>query len=375
MIKEWGDSVKKKHSLHLVLKDTGFMLATLGTATLLSFLLFYIITKNSTNIAIISTNVAMIYILALILIAHNTTGYWYGIIASVVCVICTNFLFTYPYFKLNFTLSGYPITFAEMLAITLITCTTMTHLRNQKEALAERERLLMEAGKEKMRANLLRAISHDLRTPLTSMICSCGTYLENPEQLSDSEKTELVTRLNDDSNWLLNMVENLLTVTRIQNECHQVNKSPEVVEEVVSEAVIRLKKRLPDASFELSVPDNFLMIPMDAMLIEQVIINLLENAVIHSGTTLPIKCIITEEDNYVRFHILDSGNGIAPELLPLIFDGLPPSANSSDSRKGMGIGLSICKTIVTAHGGKISAENHAHGAEFSFTLPKEDIYE
>lgn len=334
-------------------------------ATLMSFL-FHIVTKNSANIAII-------YMLALVLIARFTSGYAFGIFASLVGVICVNFLFTYPYFKLNFTLTGYPITFIGMLSISLITSTTTTHLKQQARIITEREKLLLEAEKEKMRANLLRAISHDLRTPLTSIIGASSTYLENNALLTREDQTELVKHIHEDSNWLLNMVENLLSVTRIHNDSATVTTSLEPIEEVVSEAVFRLKKRLPEAEVKVSVPDEFLMIPMDAILIEQVIINLLENAAVHSKSTKPIECLVKYNETWVLFHIIDYGIGIPQDKLDTLFDGNASSLSySSDSIKGMGIGLSICKTIILAHHGTICATNHKEGALFTFKLPREE---
>src|SRR5699024_6709119 len=133
-----------------------------------------------------------------------------------------------------------------MLAISLITSTTTTALKRQRQAIAEREKALMEADKEKLRANLLRAVSHDLRTPLTGIIGSSSSYLENYRDLSETERTELMANIKEDYEWLLNMVENLLTVTRIQdNSQNKVKKTLEVVEEVVSEAIQRLQKRHP----------------------------------------------------------------------------------------------------------------------------------
>ena len=243
----------------------------------------------------------------------------------------------------------------------------------QARVLAEREKMLMEAEKEKMRANLLRAISHDLRTPLTSIIGSSTVYLENGSSLPEVEKNALVRHILEDSNWLLNMVENLLSVTRINNETAKVTKTSEPVEEVLSEAMIRLKKRLPDANIHVRVPEEFLMVPMDAVLIEQVLINLLENAVVHAESTEPIECYVESLSDYAIFHVRDYGVGIPPEKLATIFDGSSSTTSTSpDGRKGMGIGLSICKTIILAHGGEIKAINHTRGAEFYFTLPKED---
>lgn len=168
------------------------------------------------------------------------------------------------------------------------------------------------------------------------------------------------------------MVENLLTVTRIRgNSGEQVKKSSEVVEEVVSEAIQRLQKRHPDAAIKVSMPNDFLMLPMDPTLIEQVLINLMENALIHSESKEPVSLIIEENPDSVSFSVRDYGKGIAEDQLPHIFEGQRTSELSSDGQKGFGIGLSICKTIIQAHSGQITASNHTKGAEFTFTLPKE----
>ncbi len=155
-----------------------------------------------------------------------------------------------------------------------------------------------------MRANLLRAISHDLRTPLTSIIGSSTSYLENEDRLEASEKRSLVEHIYEDSTWLLHMVENLLSITRIHQDTKaRVTRSLEPFEEVLSEAVLRLKKRAPDAQIEVHFPSEFVMIPMDAMLIEQVIINLLENALVHSESIQPIDCFVTTDKTSLTFHV------------------------------------------------------------------------
>lgn len=342
----------------------------LVTATLFAFLFSYYVPENSGNIA-------LIYILALITIVRFTDGYLPGLISSVIAVVCVNFLFTYPYFELNFTLSGYPITFLEMLGVTLLTSTMTANIKEQARTIAEKDKLLAETEKEKMRANLLRAVSHDLRTPLTSIIGASSSYLENSALLPEEDKTAIISHIHEDANWLLNMVENLLSVTRIYNQSTTVKKTDESVEEIVSAAILRLKKRLPEAAVSVSVPDELLIIPMDAILIEQVLINLLENAIIHSQSREPILCYVDDDAANVTFHVRDYGIGIDSERLKNIFDGNSYIGNKeSDSNKGMGIGLSICKTILTAHGGTINARNHAQGAEFYFTLPKgESHYE
>lgn len=336
----------------------------LSVATIISFYFHGVIYR--------SLNIALLYILAILVIGLLSSDYICGGVAALTSVILINYWFTYPFSKLDFSLSGYPMTFLVMLTLSLSISTIMIHLKEKTRILKEQEGQLIEAEKEKMRANLLRAVSHDLRTPLTSIIGAGNTYIENNSNLSEEEKLQLVSHILEDSNWLLEMVENLLSVTRIQNNAARVKKSLEPVEEVVSEAVFRLKKRHPDSSIKVTVPDEFLMIPMDAMLIEQVIINLLENAIFHSQSTESIQCVVNYTDDQVSFHIIDYGVGIPEDRLDTIFDGSSYTQNlSSDSSKGMGIGLCICKTIIVAHNGTITARNHGRGAEFVFTLPRE----
>lgn len=350
----------------ILLKDILITMLGLAMATLLASA-FFLLSHNTANVAII-------YVLATILVAQNTEGYIPGIIASLLSVIFINLVFTYPYMVLNFSLDGYPLTFLGMMIVASLTSTLTTHLKEQTHILNEREHMLMEAEKEKMRANLLRAISHDLRTPLTSIIGTASSYLEQGAYLSDKDKSHLVETISEDAQWLLHMVENLLSVTRINDQTASVKKSMEPLEEVVSSAMQRFHKRLPEAKVQLQIPDDFIMIPMDPTLIEQVLINLLENAVYHSGSTNPITLSITIEGSLACFRIRDYGFGINPEVLATLFDGYTFTQNrSSDSHKGMGIGLSICKTIINAHHEQIFAQNHREGAEFTFTLPLEDL--
>lgn len=349
------------------LKNIIITCSGLAAATAFAFLFSSFVPENNGNIA-------LIYILALVIIIRFTDGYLPGIVSSVVSVVCVNYLFTYPYYELNFTLSGYPITFLEMLGVTLITTTMTTNMKQQARMIAEKDRLLSETEKEKMRANLLRAVSHDLRTPLTGIIGASSSYLENSTLLAEEEKNTIIMHIQEDANWLLNMVENLLSVTRINNQSSKVKKTDESVEEIVSAAILRLKKRFPEASVQVSVPDDLLIIPMDAILIEQVLINLLENAITHAQTTRPVLCYVEDHPGYVSFHVKDFGIGISEERLQNIFDGNSYIGNrESDSNKGMGIGLSICKTIIAAHNGMIGARNHEQGAEFYFTLPKDEV--
>lgn len=347
-----------------------FTILLMIITTLLSFAMFQMTQSNVSNIG-------LLYILALILVSRYTDGYRYGFVFTVFSVVFINYFFTYPFFKLNFILKGYPVTFILTYAISFITSAATSHLKIQAALLAEREEIINKAEKEKMRANLLRAISHDLRTPLTSIIGTSDSYLELGDNITSEEKDNLVSQINDDANWLLNMVENLLSVTRIQDSdetATKVTKSSEIVEEVIAEALQRFKKRHPEASVQVTMPDDFIMLPMDPLLIEQVILNLLDNAAVHSSSNEPIHLNILDSPSSVVFSIRDHGKGIDPKLLPHIFDGNSSrnTADTADAHRGMGIGLSICKTIVSAHSGTITALNHEKGAEFIFSLPKEE---
>ena len=199
-----------------------------------------------------------------------------------------------------------------------------------------------------------------------------SAYLDAKDYLSEDYKDELIQGIHSDANWLLNMVENLLSVTRIDQTQKDatVKKQPEPLEEVVSEALVRFQKRYPNVLVDVTIPEEFLMLPMDATLIEQVIINLLENATVHGKGTKPINFYVEKKDTSVVFHIRDYGKGISKKHIPFIFDGYPITEHKhNDTHKGMGIGLSICKSIILAHQGKIEAKSYEDGAEFLFHLP------
>lgn len=323
-------------------------------------------------------NITMFYILGIVIVARYTSDYIWGLLFAVVSVLSVNYFFTFPYHTFNLTLEGYPITFAAMLIIYVITSAMTTDLKKQAQILAKQEKELAEAQKEKMRANLLRAVSHDLRTPLTGIIGNSESYLEMEDSFSKEEKREIIENIANDANWLLNMVENLLSVTRIDNDTTSVNKSLEAVDEVVSSAVVRFKKRFPDAKLKIFLSDDVVMAMMDPMLIEQVIINILQNAHVHSKSVQPIELHVEHRDEKIWFSVRDYGVGISENKLETLFEGESYSKkedDNTDGYKGMGIGLSICKTIIKAHGGDIKAKNLDIGSEFYFDLPaeKEDM--
>lgn len=305
-----------------------------------------------------------VFVLAVLLVSRFTDGYIYGLTASVLGVICVNFFFTYPYMAVNFSIAGYPLTFLTLLIVSLITGTLTTRAK-------QRDLLKMENEREKIRADLLRSISHDLRTPLTSIIGSTAVVLEDGN-LSKEEDVELLTDVKDEAEWLLRLVENLLMVTKI-DQSQEIRKESWAVEEVIGEAIAKLQKAYPQLLIEVSIPDKPLFVPMDPILIEQVLFNLGENAALHGETACVVKISAIEQDGMAGFLVQDDGRGFPEEMLQAFQDGKIRTEAGSDSngKRNMGLGLRVCSAIVKAHNGKMSLQNSGSGAEVSFFLPME----
>lgn len=343
-----------------VLKNCLITTAIMGAVTLFCFFLQQFVTTD--------THVPLLFVLAVLFVSRYTDGYVYGIVASTLSVIGVNYVFTYPYFAINFTIAGYPLTFLAMLAAAIMVSTLTTQIKQQ-------EQIRLEAEKEKMRGNLLRAVSHDIRTPLTSIVGSASGILDNHDVLTEKKILELVGDIKEEAQWLIRIVENLLSVTRINGENARINKEEEIVEEIISSAVLKFKKRFPEVEVEVEMPQEFLLVPMDGILIEQVLVNLLENSVLHGKTISLIKIVITREGERLYFAVQDDGQGIEESVLPVMFEGnfQRMEEEESDSKRNMGIGLSVCMSIVKAHKGDMKAENvSAGGAKVSFWLPMEE---
>ena len=341
--------------------DMGICISLLSLATILCY---FLRTIDDSDVY-----VALIFELCVVLVSRFTDGYLFGLLASVVGVIGINYIFTFPYYQLNFTISGYPLTFLVMLIVSVVVSTLTTQIKQQ-------EKIRAEAEKEKMRGNLLRAVSHDIRTPLTSIVGCVSTLLDSGEQLDEATRRQLLENIRDESNWLVSVVENLLSVTRMTGEQTKIKKEMEAGEEVLSAAAMKIKKHYPDIQVSVRAPQELLMIPMDVILIEQVLINLMENSIQHGVTTTRVELQLRKEGNDARFEVADNGQGIAREVFPKLFKGYLSHDEelTADGRRNMGIGLSVCMSIVQAHGGTMQAENRPiGGALFSFTLPLEEM--
>ena len=313
-------------------------------------------------------SVPMVFVLGVFLISVITEGYACGIAASLISMLAVNFAFTFPYFEFNFTIPENMFSAVVMLVVAVVTGALTTKLKQQEKLRADSER-------EKMRANLLRAVSHDLRTPLTTIYGSTSMLLENFDRISIGDRQSLLRGIRDDAQWLVGMVENLLSVTRLDDASVQLNKTDTVLEELIDSVLVKFHKRCPEQQVDVTIPEEFLSIPMDAVLIEQVLTNLLENAVIHADGMTKLELAVKTDGNDAYFHIRDDGCGIRADRLEDLFTGyLGSSARQGDSsRRNMGIGLSVCATIIKAHGGSICARNrNPRGAEFTFTLNLEE---
>lgn len=342
------------------IKDSIITVVSLLCAFGLSLLFQYIFDVHE--------HITTVFIFAVFLISILTEGYFYGTLAAFIGTVAVNYAFTFPYFRLDFTTPVNIISGVIMIAIAILTSALTTKLKLHEAMKAESER-------ERMRANLLRAVSHDIRTPLTTIYGSSTTLLENSEIMTETQKMKIITGIKEDSQWLVRMVENLLSITRIDSGQVKIIKSPTVLEELIDSVILKFKKQHPDQNITIELPDDVVIIPMDAILIEQVIVNILENAMQHALSMTSLTLRVFTVGAQAIFEIEDNGCGINPKRLDTLFAGYYTGENDiADSKKNAGIGLSVCATIIKAHGGSITAENiKAGGALFRFILNTEEV--
>jgi two-component system, OmpR family, sensor histidine kinase KdpD len=262
---------------------------------------------------------------------------------------------------------------SESQKLFLNAVTAQIALAMERERLYEKQqRVKLEVERERLRSDLLRSVSHDLRTPLTGILGSIGTLLDHYDALEEPVRRELLTDVYNEADWLSTLVENVLSLTRLENQRVKLTKQPEAVEEIVAAAVSRVKRRSGKHAIAIDIPNELFMVPMDGTLIEQVLVNLLDNAIQHTPEETGIRVSVRRETSQAVFEVADRGPGIPQEALPRLFDRFYTRRTTGTERKGAGLGLSICKAIVEAHGGAISALNNPDGgALFRFALPLE----
>ena len=342
-----------------IVTDTLFTIFTLIVVFLLNL---FLVRRFNTK-----TMTPMIFVLGVFLVSWRTQGYGFGIASSLISVLAVNWAFTYPYWAFDLISPECISSAVVMLIVSIMTGALTTRLKQQ-------EKLKAEAEAERMRGNLLRAVSHDLRTPLTSIYGSCSAIIENYDSIPKERKLLLLKDMQSDSQWLNRMVENLLSVTRVGSDKVRLSKHSVVLEELIDALLLKFHKHYPNQKVQVQIPDAFVSIPMDPVLIEQVLMNLLENAVFHARGMQNLWLRVEVQNRNTVFLVEDDGCGIPEDRLSHLFTGLLDSEAPVDSaRSNMGIGLSVCRTIIKAHGGELKADNRpAGGAVFRFTLEMEE---
>ena len=239
----------------------------------------------------------------------------------------------------------------------------------------EKQQAEAQAGQEALRANLLRAISHDLRTPLTSISGNANILMERADQLEPEKRRSLFTAIYDDAMWLINLVENLLAITKIEDNRVNMNMEPELLEDIFSEALSHLDRNACKHHIHTELSDDMLMADMDARLMVQVVINIVNNAIKYTPEGSHITLSAERSGQLVVVEIADDGPGVSAEARERLFDRFYTVGNErGDGRRGLGLGLSLCKSIITAHGGTIEAiKNEPQGTIFRFTLHASEV--
>lgn len=239
----------------------------------------------------------------------------------------------------------------------------------------EKEHAAVLAQNEQLRANILRAISHDLRTPLTSISGNASNLLSNYGALDDEERTQIFNDIYEDSQWLISLVENLLSVTRLEEGRMNFNMSVHLVDEILEEAMGHLNRKSVEHKITVECPEELLLAKMDARLVVQVIINLVNNAIKYTPINSEIKVSAKKANSFVAISVADNGPGISEEDKSKVFEMFYTGGNQiADGCRSLGLGLPLCKSIINAHGGElILTDNKPSGAIFTFTLPVGEV--
>lgn len=349
---------------HSIIRDGGRAAGILIAATLVGLLF--------SGLKIPEANIIAVYILGVLIISIITSSWMYSFLASVISVLAFNFLFTIPRFTLRAYDPSYPVTFGIMFLVALITGSLASRM---KEYARESAQAAMQIEKEQLRADLLRSISHDLRTPLTSISGNASNLLSNENEFSQETRMQIYGDIYDDSMWLIKLVENLLSVTRIEDGRMDLRMSAELMDEVIAEAMRHTDRNRDGRKIEVSSDEEFILGKMDARLIVQVVINLVDNAVKYTPEGAQIRIHTGKKDGMVVVSVSDTGPGIPDEQKSKVFDMFYTGTNrAADGRRSLGLGLGLCRSIIRVHGGEIwVSDNKPQGAVFTFTLPAEEV--
>ena len=409
--------------------DTGISLVALGLCTLIGFLF--------SHLGFTDANIIMVYLLGLLTVSISTAHRAFSLIWAVVSVLLFDLLFTTPRFTFYAYGTGYPVTFLVMFAAAFLISTLAIRLKrnarqsaqtarrvsvvletdrqlstakSEEEILSvlavhdspldaseesmlssvvgecslalenarnarEKEESMVLAENERLRANLLRAVSHDLRTPLTSIMGNADNLLTSGENMDRSTQCQLYNDIYTDAQWLTGMVENLLSASRMEDGSLKLNMNTELIDDMIAEAVRHMGRRLDGFRLNVFKSKSLLFVHADARLIVQVIINLLDNAIKYAPAGTGIEIDTREEHGNVLVRIADEGPGIPDDQKPHVFDLFYSGNNlTGDSRRGLGLGLALCQSIMKAHSSAITVhDNMPHGAVFELTFPKAEV--
>ena len=246
-------------------------------------------------------------------------------------------------------------------------------MENAQNAM-EKEKNAVIAKNEQLRADLLRAISHDLRTPLCSISGNADMLLSNSGRLDEATKHQIYTDIYDDSEWLIGVVENLLSITRLNDGRLKFKFSDQLLDEVIAESLRHISRKHDDYKI-VSDCEELVLARMDVRLIIQVLVNLIDNAIKYTPPGSVICIQGTKTDGKAQISVKDNGPGIPEEMKPHIFQMFYTGKTTvADSHRSLGLGLALCHSIIEAHDGTLILTDHApHGCNFTFTLPLSEV--
>jgi two-component system sensor histidine kinase KdpD len=312
-------------------------------------------------------DVVMIYLLGIIVVSLRF-GYGPSIVAAVLSVLLLDFFFVPPYLSFAVTDFQHVVMFAVMFIVAVVISHLTRRVRLQADQ-AHRSSLQMEA--ERQRNALLSSVSHDLRTPLSVITGAASALLQSAHPLGSAARRDLAETIHEEAQRLDRLVRNLLDMTRLASGKVQVAKEWQPIEEVIGAALGRLAEQLHGRAVDVRIPPGLTPVPIDGLLIEQALINLLENAAKYTPSGTPLELSAVEDGGAVVVAVADRGPGVPRDLVDRIFEKfyrLPREGAGG----GGGLGLAICRGIVQAHGGRIWAENRdGGGAVFRFAVPIE----
>lgn len=345
-----------------VVLNTGLVLLCQALATLLAIAL--------DGLGLPDATMVIVFVLGVLVTTILTNGLGYSVFASLVSILSYNFFLIAPRFSLAIDGPGYVGTIGAMIAFALLANYLVSRLRRIERQSTEAS---LVAQREQLRANMLRSVSHDLRTPLTSIIGDAEMLLDEETHLEEDSRRQLVTDIRDDATWLRTMVENLLAVTRIEDGNVSLDTGIELVDDVIEEAMRHVSRNAEGHQIMVEPSRELLLANMDPQVIVQVIVNLVDNAIAHTQPDSTITISSMREGPMVAISVADDGPGIADEDKSRIFE-LFYTGGGADSTRGTGIGLALCRSVVEAHGGTIRVEDvDPHGSRFVFTLPAEEV--